>query len=514
MLCLACRPERWLALHWTLDQVKANESFLPRASAEFAGIVTSRHSRQTFLLLAPPVSLEQKHNCCHAARAPRAGFFLEKKAFWLGSLRGFLCASALVLTGCRHFSPASSGEYVYVMAKQTFLRDRVAAVSNKVATVNNGEKLEVVDHGRRFLKVKTSSGAVGWLEEHMIIDQPTYDKFKALHDAHLHDKPVVTAVLRDDLYAHLLPGRDTPRFLLLPENDKLELIQRASIPKEDTQNAWMRPAAKGAKLGTAANPAVKVIQKPAAPVPAHPAKGKKGKHGKVDEFLAQFMDPNAPPMEDWWLVRDAQGRVGWVLARRLDVDVPDEVVQYSEGQRIIGAFLLNKVSDPDSKFPNGEAPNYLAVLSPYKDGLPFDFNQIRVYAWNVKKHRYEGAYRKRDIAGYLPVTVKHQVEELSGPYAAQPVPVFTVKVAVDGAMPSLDPATGLVKQVETEDQTFSLEGETVKRLQSDAPVVAGQPPAPKPAPVITPGSNPPAQKAKSRRHHRVVERKKKKHHLG
>ena len=116
-----------------------------------------------------------------------------------------------------------------------------------------------------------------------------------------------------------------------------------------------------------------------------------------------------------------------------DVDVPDEVVQYSEGQRIIGAFLLNKVSDPDSKFPNGEAPNYLAVLSPYKDGLPFDFNQIRVYAWNVKKHRYEGAYRKRDIAGYLPVTVKHQVEELTGPYAGQPVPVFTVKVAVDGA---------------------------------------------------------------------------------
>ena len=227
------------------------------------------------------------------------------------------------------------------------------------------------------------------------------------------------------------------------------------------------------------------------------------------------MDPNAPPMEDWWLVRDGQGRVGWVLARRLDVDVPDEVVQYSEGQRIIGAFLLNKVTDPDSKFPNGEAPNYLAVLSPYKDGLPFDFNQIRVYAWNVKKHRYEGAYRKRDIAGYLPVTVKQQVEELTGPYANQPVPVFTVKVAVDGAVPALDPATGLVKQVETEKQTFSLEGETVKRLQSDAPVVPGQAAPPKPAPVVAPAAaGAPGEKVRGRRHHRVVERKKKKHHHG
>ena len=424
-----------------------------------------------------------------------------------------LLSASLALSGCRHFSPTSSGEYVYVMAKQTFLRDRVAAVSNKVATVNNGEKLEVVDHGRRFLKVKTPSGEIGWLEEHMIIDQPTYDKFKALHDAHLNDKPVVTAVLRDDLYAHLLPGRDTPRFLLLPENDKLELIQRASIPREDTQNAWMHPTAKTGKAGTAANPAVKVIQKPA-PVTAHPAKGKKGKRAKVDEFLAQFMDPNAPPMEDWWLVRDTEGRVGWVLARRLDVDVPDEVVQYSEGQRIIGAFLLNKVNDPDSKFPDGEAPNYLAVLSPYKDGLPFDFNQIRVYAWNVKKHRYEGAYRKRDIAGYLPVTVKHQVEELAGPYAGQAVPVFTVKVAVDGAVPSLDPATGLVKQVETENQTFSLEGETVKRLQSDEPVVAGRAAPPRPVPVVAPAAGGTTGQAAGRRHHRVVERKRKKRRRG
>jgi len=382
------------------------------------------------------------------------------------------------LIGCSHFRTFHAPEYVYCSARQTYLRDRVAAVSNKVGTVANGERLEVVEHGRRFVKVKTAKGAEGWLEEHMVIDQATYDKFKALHDANLHDQAVATATISDDLYVHLEPGRDTTRFLLLPEKDKLELLERASVVKPDTQNAWMHPAKKTAK--SAKEGAVVIENKPEsiaeirqgeakAEVRAEsPAEARTGKHHKHESgerlWLSQFVDPNAPPMEDWWLVRDDAGRVGWVLAHRLDLDVPDEVVQYSEGQRIVGAYLLNKVSDPESKFPGGMAPDYLAVLSPYKDGLPYDFDQVRVYAWNVKKHRYEGAYRKRDIAGYLPVTLEQKVQETTGPFANVPVPVFTVKVATDEAEPALDPATGMVKTVPTENQTFCLEGETVKRI--------------------------------------------------
>ena len=102
-------------------------------------------------------------------------------------------------------------------------------------------------------------------------------------------------------------------------------------------------------------------------------------------------------MEDWWLIRDEAGHVGWVLARMLDVDIPIEIAQYSEGQRTVAAFVLDQVTDGEKK-----VPQYLVLLSENKDGMPFDYNQIRVFTWNVRRHRYETAYRERNLNGVYP----------------------------------------------------------------------------------------------------------------
>ena len=78
----------------------------------------------------------------------------------------------------------------------------------------------------------------------------------------------------------------------------------------------------------------------------------------------------------------------------VDLDVPLDVAQYAEGQRIVAFFVLNEVQDQD-KGEVKKVPQYLMVLTEPKDGLPFDFNQVRVFTWNVKRHRYETAYRER-----------------------------------------------------------------------------------------------------------------------
>ena len=343
----------------------------------------------------------------------------------------------LLLQGCGRFIPHHPHEYVYVWARGTYLRDRVAAVSNRVAEVVNGQRLQVVEHGRRFLKVKTDKGEVGWIEDHGVIDQQVYDKFSRLEKDNASDPVIGTAVLRDDYWLRDAPGRTSDRFYLLPENDKLQLLTRASVPKPATpQNV---------------------------PVPLPSAK---------PVSRANHADPAPPPpnLEDYWLIRDSAGHVGWIRARTLDEDVPDAIAGLAEGQKIVGAYVLRKVNDPDANMPDGQVPEYIAVLSPWKDGLPYDFDQVRVYTWNVKKHRYETAFRERNLAGYLPVSV-------TAADRTNQAPAFSFQVGI-GNQVALDPQTGTVRPGQTATESFRMDGVVVHREgdQPPRPAVAARTP--------------------------------------
>ena len=129
--------------------------------------------------------------------------------------------------------------------------------------------------------------------------------------------------------------------------------------------------------------------------------------------------PAGPVLEDWWLVRDDQGRVGWVLARMVDVDVPLDIAQYAEGQRFVAFFA----SQSSCRTETRKSPQYLCLLTEPHDGSPYDYDQIRVFTWNVRKHRYETAYREHGLDGVLPVTVTQETFDKEGT-----LPVFILRV--------------------------------------------------------------------------------------
>jgi hypothetical protein len=339
---------------------------------------------------------------------------------------GFVLLGMVV--GCSRLRPKPAAVYVYVSAKQTFLRDRVAAVSNRTAIVANGDRLLVLDHGRRFVKVQTEKGAQGWIDERGIATQEVFDGFDKLKQQHKDDPAVASGATQDESYLHVSPGMNTDRFYLLPEGEKVKLLSRATL---------LKPLRPGTKV-------VPPVAKP----------------GAVEEPAPP------PPMDDWWLVRDSHGDVGWMLRRFIEVEEPESLTRYSEGQRIVSAYVLTTVNDPDADHADKNIPIYVTVTSPYKAGLPYDFDQVRVFTWSVKKHRYETAFRDRNIEGYLPVTISMAKDPYGkSPLAATAVPTFSYRVLAAEAPPVVpDPVTGAIVPAKTVKKTYRLESTLVRRL--------------------------------------------------
>ena len=370
----------------------------------------------------------------------------------------FAIFPVIFLAGCDRLKPKASDQYVYVTAKQALLRDRVAAVSNRTGTVDNGQRLKVLERGRRFLRVVDDKGETGWVDEKMIATQQTFDAFAALGQDHAKDPTVASAVARDEVYLHLSPGRSTERFYRLAEGEKLSLLKRATLVKGGGPNPNAKPGpAKNAKQLAIPGAASGMKAPPSSSQPAAPIAPKT--NIATDE-------PLPPPMEDWWLVRDSHGRVGWMLSRLMDVDVPDSVARYSEGQRIVGAYVLTKINDPEAPQDDKNIPEFVTVLSPYKAGLTYDFDQVRVFIWNEKKHRYETAFREKNIEGYLPVEIT-SLPDPSGKAqnAATPLPAFSYKLLPAGAAPVIpDPETGAIVPGATITKTYRLEGNILRRI--------------------------------------------------
>ncbi|HSU88386.1 MAG TPA: SH3 domain-containing protein [Terriglobia bacterium] len=249
---------------------------------------------------------------------------------------------AVVLTSCAP-RPEPVLDQATVVAKNASLRMRNSSTSRTLRVLDTGEKVEVLELRDNWYRVRYGPDVQGWMEESTVVTNDTKNKIQQLVAASQNEGPQNTAVLKQEANFRLEPGRTTSIIHRLDSGTKVEVLERVTLP---------RP-------------------------------GKESAH------------------DIWLKVRPKPTEVGWVLANALEFDIPADVSQYSEEYTYAAVKTLNRVQDSIA----GQINWYIVGERRPSHDPNVDFEGIRVFTWNMKKHRYETAFRTKGLRGVYPLEV-------------------------------------------------------------------------------------------------------------
>jgi SH3 domain-containing protein len=268
----------------------------------------------------------------------------------------------------------------FVSEKAAPLFSGIAQVREQVGTLRYGERVDVVAKRNEYVKVRTSAGAVGWVESRQLMEPALWQRSAKLLDQ-VRSMPV-QARGRTKVATNLrvLPGRTEPRLYQFARNVPLEVLGRATadwVQATDEKDTSDEPAEIKKEdwflvRGVATRP--------------------------PGETLARGSEPTTTTQPGDQTIPIA----GWVIARFLELDLPEPVREgaASSNLRPLAWFELNRVSDP-----SGDKPQYLVAAARGPEGQPCDFTALRVYTWYAKKSRYETAFIENDLCGQMPVRI-------------------------------------------------------------------------------------------------------------
>ena len=336
-------------------------------------------------------------------------------------LRNFLLAGLILsITGfaaCR-----SGGEKRAPAIGEAFagpaslaLRKDIPLQSPVLASVPHGERLEILQRRRRFLKVRTAAGAEGWVEDHLLLSS---GEIAALKEVERRARTLPTQGLASTyemLNVHTEPNRLSPSFLQIQTGEKVDVLAHVVSPRTPPPRKPLLPPKPKQPKTVHKNPEQRYPLPPPPQAPSVPANWLELSKTppEVAQQIAAAKAESPVPTDDWSLVRNAKGDSGWVLTRRLYMAIPDDVAQYAEGHRITSYFPLGDVRD-------GDQIKHIWLWTTIGSGdHSYDFDSYRVFTWSLRRHRYETGFIQRNVEGYFPVLLR-PVEFSAAPKAHSP----------------------------------------------------------------------------------------------
>ena len=310
-------------------------------------------------------------------------------------------------------APAPSIGDAYVAPATLPIHSDLSPRSPVVATLKHGDHVEVLQIRRRFVRLRTPQGAEGWTDNRQLMTAGQMDELVRLKEAALKLPSQGRGTVYESLNIHTEPSRGSPSFYQIPENGSVEVVSRRVVQRLPFQSEVVAapppPVVRKPKKKSEdpkPNPNAFALPKPPAPKPPADWLELSRRNPLVEAPLEQSgkqeatTKPEPPPLkyDEWNLIRTKDGNAGWVLARMVNMAIPDSVAQYAEGNRITSYFSLGEVKDED-----GNPQHHWLWTTLSKSLEAYDFDGFRVFIFNTRRNRFETAYVERGVKGYYPV---------------------------------------------------------------------------------------------------------------
>jgi len=248
----------------------------------------------------------------------------------------------LLLVGC---SPQREPilDVATVVAKNASVRLKNSSTSRTLRTLDTGDHVDVLERQDNWYRIRFGDEVEGWMEESTVVTNGTKKRIQELVIASQNQSPQNTASVHDEANLRIEPGRLTAIIRKLDRGTMVEVLDRVTTPRPNSDNSY----------------------------------------------------------DAWVKVRSSPTEVAWIFGGLVDFEIPADIAQYSEGYTYAAVKTINRVQDVFA----GQINWY--VIGERKPGVDphIDFSGIRVFTWNLKKHRYETAYRATNVRGVYPLEI-------------------------------------------------------------------------------------------------------------